>query len=178
MIGIHLDDSGGTTDAQTIGNKTTSECRSPQMFNGDRHHFHPSTTSIASVLTGLSSKHSETARQVIQEIILLYGEQKFSEEAHVIVADQEFMPAIFTEFFSRLVTDEPLPIIPTLAVGHAMKGLSVSMMAFYKCFFNPMLEAIGTKIDSAEYNRLFCLVTSSTEQRRIRLEMVQVCQLF
>ena len=73
---------------------------------------------------------------------------------HVIVADQEFMPTIMKEFFSSLKTDSPLPIIPTLAVGHALKGLSVSMMSFYKCYFDPMLNAIGIKVDWPEYKVL------------------------
>mmetsp|Transcript_41822 Transcript_41822/g.71547 ORF Transcript_41822/g.71547 Transcript_41822/m.71547 type:complete len:178 (+) Transcript_41822:369-902(+) len=146
------------------------------MFDGQRHRFPPTTTSIASVLTGLSSKNSETARQVIQEIITTYGREKFSEEVHVIVADQEFMPTVLNEFFSRLGGDDELPIIPALAIGHALKGLSVSMMSYYKCFFDPMLEAMGVKVGSAEHSRYYKgsvirntngLVTKFTEQLAI-----------
>jgi len=93
---------------------------SPEMFDGQRHRFEPTTTSIISVLTG-----------------------------------QEFMPTMMNEFFSRLKGEDELPIIPALAIGHTMKGLSVSMMAYYKCFFDPMLEAMGVKPGSPEHKRYY-----------------------
>ncbi len=103
-----------------------------EMFNGERHRFPPSTTSIASVLAGLSSKNNDTARRMIQEIIREHGEEKFYDAVHVIVADQEFMPTMLNEFFSRLTSDSKLPIIPVLAIGHVMKGISVSMVSYYQ----------------------------------------------
>lgn len=82
------------------------------------------------------------------------------------------MPTIMNEFFSKLGTDEELPIIPMLAIGHVMKGLSVSMMSYYKCFFDPMLKSMGVKEGSPEYNQYYKgkvirktndLVTNATE---------------
>mmetsp|Transcript_16202 Transcript_16202/g.34205 ORF Transcript_16202/g.34205 Transcript_16202/m.34205 type:complete len:121 (+) Transcript_16202:415-777(+) len=84
-----------------------------------------------------------------------HGEEKFSEAVHVIVADQEFMPTVINEFFSRLNSEDELPIIPALAIGHTMKGLSVSMMSYYRCFFDPMLGAMGVKVDTPEYSKYF-----------------------
>ena len=139
-------------------NDTNSERknrRQPEMFGGERHKFRPSTTSIAGVLAGLSSKNNDTARQVIQEIITKCGEEEFFNAVHMIVADQEFMPTMMSEFFSRLKTEEELPIIPALAIGHAIKGLSVSMMSYYQCFFDPMLDAMGIKVGSPEYNKFY-----------------------
>eukprot|EP00984_Skeletonema_dohrnii_P018359 scaffold8555_cov159-Skeletonema_dohrnii-CCMP3373.AAC.3 len=143
-----------TRTADTASKK--EETVTTEMFNGERHRFSPSTTSISFVLTGLSSKNTETARQVVQQIINQYGEDRFNEAVHVIVADQEFMPTMINDFFARLrEEDNNLPILPALAIGHAMKGLSVSMMSFYKCFFDPILEASGVKVGSPKHTKYY-----------------------
>ena len=134
---------------------TTPLTQASETFNGERHRFDPTTTEIVSVLRGLSSKHHETARRVIQEIINKRGEDSFYKAVHVVVADQEFMPTMLNEFFSGLGGEKPLPILPALAIGHTMKGLSVSMMSYYQCFFDPMLEALGIKPGSQEYKRYY-----------------------
>ena len=110
-----------------------------QMFVKARHRFTPSTTHITNVLTGLSSKHSESAREIIQDLIRTYGEDDFYKAVHVIVADQEFMPTVAHEFFSQLGSDDELPIIPALAIGHeyhtssqAPKGVSFGILGYLK----------------------------------------------
>ena len=86
--------------ASTVG--SNQDVPSPEMFDGERHRYTPTTTSICSVLTGLSSKNNETARQVLEEIISEYGPEEFYKAVHVVVADQEFMPTMINEFFSKL----------------------------------------------------------------------------
>jgi len=146
----------GDTDSAATTNEQTNAQLAPETFNGERHRFNPSTTSISFVLTGLSSKNTETARQVVQQIINQYDEEKFNEAVHVIVADQEFLPTMINDFFSRLrEEDNNLPILPALAIGHVMKGLSVSMMSFYKCFFDSILEASGVKVGSPQHAKYY-----------------------
>ena len=83
--GRNENDSGVRTNELADGQAKTS--RKPEMFNKERHRFSPSTTSIASVLTGLSSKHNDTARQVIQEVVSQHGEDAYYKAVYVIVAD-------------------------------------------------------------------------------------------
>jgi len=150
-------DSNTPESEDTTSNKEKDDKkRCPEMFGGERYRFPPSSTCVGGVLTGLSSKNSDTAIRLIQEIKNRLGEEKFNKEVHVVVADQEFMPPILNRFFSKLARgDEVLPIIPALAIGHAMKGLSVSMMSYYQCFFDPMLETMGVKVGSPEYKKLY-----------------------
>ena len=65
------------------------------------------------------------------------------------------MPTMLDYFFSHRKKYDDLPIIPALAIGHAMKGLSVSMMSYYKCFFDPLLEARGIKVGSPEHAKYY-----------------------
>ena len=154
LTDIHRSNKASAPEAvQADANVSSSP--NAQMFGGDRHRFEPCTTSIASVLTNLSSKNFDTAHQILQDLINQHGEEEFNKAVHVVVADQEFSPVIFSEFFSHLTADKQLPILPALAIGHAMKNVSTTMMSYYECFFDPMLEAMGVKVGSPEHAKYY-----------------------
>lgn len=63
----------------------TPEAEVDDTFGGERCRCTCSTTNISSILTGMSSKHFETARQVIQEIKNTHGEEKLTSSPRYFV---------------------------------------------------------------------------------------------
>lgn len=130
-------------------------------YGGQRTYFKPSTTIINDVNTGISSKHCEAAEQMLETII---DHMKKGEEDNAIMllmADQEFMPYFYSKLFSMLYTtnrdkktNERLPLLLSLAMGHALKGISISMIAYYQAILDPLFIAQGMKIDSTKYNNI------------------------
>jgi hypothetical protein len=107
-----------------------------------RHKALISTTIVTDILTGVSSKNHEAAQTVLERAMERFGKDEWWQSVHMLVADQEFMPTFYRLFFTSLDTEEAMPLILMLAMGHGMKSIAVSMMTYYKSLFDPLLSPV------------------------------------
>ena len=81
--------------------------------NGRRQKIDPATTVITDVMSGVSSKHAESTRTVMER--QMQKDPDFKKKVHNISTDQEFITSLFRQLFMSQHTGDKLPYIVGLA---------------------------------------------------------------
>ncbi len=113
------------------------------------------TTLVTDVVKGLSSKDRECARQLLYRLANTIPD--FSNGHHVISADQEFMPTFYRLIFASLKNDDNrkrLPFIPSIAMGHQLKNIAISILSCYKPYADELFRNQGFTIDSPKHQAI------------------------
>ena len=121
---------------------------------GGREKVDPATTLVTDIVKDLSSKNSEAAWEIMKRY--MHTHSNFYELVHTCTSDQEFMPSLYRKLFLSLHPanqSKKLPLILPLAMGHAVKSMSCSMLACYRPFFDELFKAIGVKLNSPKHQR-------------------------
>ena len=110
------------------------------------HRFTPSTSWVFDLLCDFSSKHARATVQVVQRIAIAAGNRHVLQ----IGVDFEFYVSLAYLFFLSKT-----PIIPTIAFGHLLKSVAVSMFSYYDVMITgPYLRAQGYVRDTPAYNKI------------------------
>ena len=122
---------------------------------GGREKVDPATTLVTDIIKDLSSKNSEAAWEILKRCMHIHDD--FFDMVHTFTSDQEFMPHLYRKLFLSLHPDsksKKLPLVLPLAMGHAVKSMSCSMLACYRPFFDELFKGIGVKPNTPKHRRL------------------------
>ncbi len=147
--------SSSMTLTHTEEAKRINEFVSGRDDGGRRQKIDPCLTVITDLLSGVSSKHAEATRTVMDR--QMQKDPKFHEKVHNISTDQEFITSLFSQLFMShhsSARQNKKPYVIGVAWGHLHKNIVMSMFKYYSCILDELFRVKGVKVGGPAYNRI------------------------